>query len=95
MKNDYIGENIRTYRARANLTQQQLADKVGVSWEMVSRYERSINSPFKKIYKISSALNVPESLLLEKHIPKKYSNIDYKVPLFIQIPSSNKFDQQY
>ena len=40
MKNNYIGENIRTYRARANLTQQQLADKVGVSWEMISRYER-------------------------------------------------------
>ena len=92
MEQNYIGENIRIYRERANLTQQQLADKVGVSWEMVSRYERSVNSPYKKINKISDALNISESLLLEKHIPNRYSNIDHRVPLFMQIPISNKLN---
>ena len=90
MEQNYIGENIRIYRERANLTQQQLADKVGVSWEMVSRYERSVNSPYKKINEISNALNVSKSLLIEKHIPNSYSNIDHKVPLFMQIPISHK-----
>ncbi len=92
MEQNYIGENIRIYRERANLTQQQLADKVGVSWEMVSRYERSINSPFKKINRISNALNISKSLLMEKHVPNTYSNIEHRVPLFIQLPMSHKLN---
>jgi DNA-binding XRE family transcriptional regulator len=35
MEHSYIAENIKRYRERANMTQQQLADKVGVSWEMI------------------------------------------------------------
>lgn len=91
MKNNYIGENIRTYRVRANLTQQQLADKVGVSWEMISRYERQESSPLKKLENLSDALNVSKTQLLEKHIPQKYSYIDYKVPLFLNTPYLNRY----
>ena len=91
MEYSYIAENIKRYRERANMTQQQLADKVGVSWEMISRYEREESLPCKKLDEISKALNVPKSLLLEKHVPDKYSSMDYKIPLFLHIPLSNKF----
>jgi len=91
MKQDYIGENIRIYRERAHLTQQELADKIGVSWEMISRYERSASSPLKKISAIANALNVYMSTLLEKHIPERLYRMEYKVPLFTKLPSSNKF----
>ena len=91
MKKNYIGENIRIYRERANLTQQQLADRIGISWEMVSRYERNENKPHQKLDEISEALNVSKSQLLEKHIPEKYNNMEYKVPLFLQLPKSNRF----
>ena len=91
MEQNYIGENIRIYRERANLTQQQLADKVGVSWEMISRYEREESSPYKKLEQLSRALDVTKSQLIEKHIPQRYSSLDYKIPLFLQIPHSYKF----
>lgn len=92
MKYTYIGENIRIYRERAQLTQQQLADKVGVSWEMISRYERSESSPYKKLDSISEALNVAKSQLVEKHIPQQINSIEYRIPLFLNIPCTNKFD---
>lgn len=91
MKNDYIGENIRTYRARANLTQQQLADRVGVTWEMISRYERYESSPLNRLESISNALNVSKTQLLERHMPQKYIGIDYKVPLFLNTPYLNRY----
>ena len=91
MKQDYIGENIRIYRERAHLTQQELADKIGVSWEMISRYERSASSPLKKIGAIANALNVYMSTLLEKHIPERLYRMEYKLPLFTEsIPRSNR-----
>ncbi|HNW33178.1 MAG TPA: helix-turn-helix transcriptional regulator, partial [Candidatus Dojkabacteria bacterium] len=69
MEQNYIGENIRIYRERANLTQQQLADKVGITWEMISRYERNESLPFRKLDGISKALDVPKSQLVERHTP--------------------------
>lgn len=92
MKYNYIAENIRKYRKRANLTQQQLADKVGISWEMISRYERSESSPLKKLLPLSSALKVSQSQLLEKHVPQRYHQLECKVPLFLHPPFSNRFD---
>ena len=34
-----IGENIRRLRRAADMTQEQLADKLGVSYQSVSRWE--------------------------------------------------------
>ena len=91
MEQNYIGENIRIYRERANLTQQQLADKVGITWEMISRYERNESLPFRKLDGISKALDVPKSQLVERHTPQRYSVMDFKVPLFTTFPKSNRF----
>lgn len=41
---DY-GERIRNYRVSASLTQQQLADKIGVSRQSVARWESGWNTP--------------------------------------------------
>jgi transcriptional regulator with XRE-family HTH domain len=94
MKDSYIGENIRFYRERLDFTQQNLADKVGVSWEMISRYERSASSPLNKLHKLSKALNIPASQLLERHIPENV-NSNFKVPLIVNIPKGNIFDIEY
>ncbi|MGI6423283.1 MAG: helix-turn-helix domain-containing protein [Candidatus Dojkabacteria bacterium] len=91
MKRDYIGENIRIYRERANLTQQELADKVGVSWEMISRYERLASSPVNKIEKLADALGVKKSQLMEEHIPSSINSMDLRVPLFTRIPIPPRF----
>jgi transcriptional regulator with XRE-family HTH domain len=91
MKQNYIGENIRIYRERANLTQQELADKIGISWEMISRYEREESLPYKKLENISKALEVSKSQLLEKHTPERYSTMQYKIPFFVKLPASKRF----
>ena len=95
MKQNYIGENIRLYRERAHLTQQELADKVGVTWEMISRYERSESSPLKKIDNLSSALNISKYNLLEKHIPERIYSMEYKVPLFTRLPLQEYANNYY
>lgn len=40
-----IGENIRKYRKQADLTQEELADKLGVSYQSVSRWENGSTYP--------------------------------------------------
>lgn len=91
MEQNYIGENIRIYRERANLTQQQLADKIGLSWEMISRYERGLSLPLYKLDHLANALNIGKSQLVEKHTPEGYSSLEYKIPLFVTFPPSNRF----
>ncbi len=41
----YIGENIRKLRKKNNLTQEQLAEKVGVSFQAVSKWENNVAMP--------------------------------------------------
>ncbi len=40
-----IGENIRKHRREANLTQEQLAEKLGVSFQAISRWENETTYP--------------------------------------------------
>ena len=40
-----IGENIRKYRRNADLTQEQLAEKLGVSFQAISRWENGTTYP--------------------------------------------------
>lgn len=92
MEQNYIGENIRIYRERAKLTQQALADKVGVSWEMISRYERNASSPYNKLELLANALNVSKSSLLDQHIPNSDTGISFRLPLFTSVPRGLTFD---
>ena len=40
-----IGENIRKYRRDMNITQEQFAEKIGVSFQAVSRWENGVTYP--------------------------------------------------
>jgi len=53
-----IGRIIKEQRKKLGLSQQQLAKKVGVTWEMVSRYERGKSSALQKIFELSEALEI-------------------------------------
>ena len=56
------GENIRAARMRAGMTQAQLAEKLGVTPQNVSQYERDIKKPkVETLQKIATALGAAVS----------------------------------
>ena len=56
---EYIGENIKSVRKEQNLSQQQVAERSGMSNTMISEYERGNKIPnLVTTAKIASALNV-------------------------------------
>lgn len=60
-----IGSRIRKYREENNLSQKQLAEKIGVSNSQVSNWEQGLNRPDADILAaICVALDVSPSLLL-------------------------------
>lgn len=72
------GDIIRTYRKRKQLTMKELGQKVGVSEQAISQYERSIRTPnIIILQKICNALNLPiENLAVELPIIPTDNDID-------------------
>ena len=60
-----VGERIKTLRKSKHMTQKQLADKLGVTYQAVQQIERKDNININTLQKIASALNVPISELLK------------------------------
>lgn len=57
---EQVGARIRHHRDRAGLTQVDLAEKIGIASENVSRIERGSFAPsFDTLVDLASALNVP------------------------------------
>ena len=60
-----IGERIRNLRKEKNITQEQLASKLGVKRAVISKYENeSVNINVNTLEKISSILGVTPSYLI-------------------------------
>lgn len=60
-----LGKRIAEIRHQRGLTQKQLAEKVGVTAQAVSKWERGSNCPDIAIFdEVASALNVSVSELL-------------------------------
>ena len=56
-----FGTNLRHHRKAKHLTQAELAEKVSLSTEMISKIERGIAAPsFTTIEKLSEILGVPQ-----------------------------------
>jgi len=61
----YIGEQLRNVRTRRLLTQDELADKAGVSQSTIANIERNKAEPqFRTIRKLAKALDVDPTELL-------------------------------
>lgn len=55
-----LGQKLKQFRKKKGLTQQQIADKVGISNVQIARYESNISQPNNKILnKITEALELP------------------------------------
>lgn len=63
-----IGEKIKQRRLQLNLTQEQLASKVGVNNTSISNYEVNLNSPPEKvIIKLMKALKCDANFLFGEY----------------------------
>ena len=60
-----IGENIRNFRKKNDLTQEALADRLGVTYQSISRWENGTALPdAQNILQISKLFNVTTDYLL-------------------------------
>jgi transcriptional regulator with XRE-family HTH domain len=94
MNKNYIGENIRIYRERKNITQRELADRIGKTWEMVSRYERGASSPLKQIDSLADALDIDVKDLFKDPTEQRERYDFNRVPFFTSIPKDMDFENQ-
>lgn len=61
-----FGNTLRKLRLKKGLTQEQLANELGVEISQISRIERGvINTSITNLYAISSALNIEISELFD------------------------------
>lgn len=76
MKND-IGSKIRELRKLAGMSQMRLADKIGVSYQQVQKYEKGASKlSVPRLMQIADVFGVPpESFLYgDSYDPKKIKN---------------------
>ncbi|WP_299441058.1 helix-turn-helix transcriptional regulator [uncultured Rhodospira sp.] len=56
----YVGQRIRERRVMLGLSQQQMADMIGVTYQQAHKYERGINRiSAGRLFEIAQVLNVP------------------------------------
>lgn len=54
-----MGERIKSVRIEKDMTQQELANKIGASYQQISQYERDLRRPkFETLQRIADALNI-------------------------------------
>lgn len=60
-----IGESIKTLRIEKNMSQQALAEEIGVSQKAIDYWERGVNEPKESyIIKLATFFNVSSDYLL-------------------------------
>jgi transcriptional regulator with XRE-family HTH domain len=63
---EQFGRRIRFLRRQREQTQEQLADRAGISVEFLSNIERGINAPsFETLERLSLALETPISSMFD------------------------------
>ena len=74
---DIISNNLIRLRKAHNLTQNELANKLSYSDNMVSRWERGEITPnIETLQKISEFFNIPLSTLIEDDAIEKENKLD-------------------
>jgi transcriptional regulator with XRE-family HTH domain len=62
----YVGVRIRERRIMLGLTQQQLADLIGVTYQQAHKYERGINRVSAgRLFEVAQVLSVPVSYFFD------------------------------
>ena len=88
-----MGKRIKEIRESLNMTQSELADKLGLSVHTVSKYEQGQRNPkIEMLQKIATALNVPVQELLELDEDKE--SFDEEINLLSKMLEDNTMLKQ-
>ncbi|WP_299809826.1 helix-turn-helix transcriptional regulator [Tardiphaga sp.] len=64
-----VGMRIRSQRLLANMSQQELAERLGVSFQQIQKYEKGANRVgASRVHQICKALEVSMSSIYEGHV---------------------------
>ncbi|MBD3280212.1 helix-turn-helix domain-containing protein [Candidatus Dojkabacteria bacterium] len=74
--NSIIGLQIRKARLEKGFSQDELGDKIGVTWEMISRYENGRSSPSRHVDKLAKALGKSVGYLYGQDIDPIKENVE-------------------
>lgn len=76
-----IGHNARTSREKLEWTQEQAAERIGISAEFYARIERGKALPsVDTLQRMAMTLNISSDRLLGMDVPKNESSSDTKLP---------------
>jgi transcriptional regulator with XRE-family HTH domain len=64
----YLNPNIKILRKKKGLTQEMMADQIGISRSKLAGYELNINPPLEALVKISDKLGVSIDILLREDL---------------------------
>ncbi|MCC6598036.1 MAG: helix-turn-helix transcriptional regulator [Alphaproteobacteria bacterium] len=63
----HVGQRLRVRRSLLGLSQEKLAESIGLTFQQVQKYERGTNRvSASRLYDISNVLNVPVSYFFEQ-----------------------------
>lgn len=73
MTDTSFGARLRTLRKKSGMTQEQLAEAIGVHLNTISRWENNLDAPnMVKLHLIALALNISENELINPAEPQKW-----------------------
>lgn len=78
----HVGKRVRHRRWMVGMTQQQLAERVGIKFQQIQKYETGMNRvSASRLWDIADALEVPVSFFFEGLDPKaQLANVEAGVP---------------
>ena len=86
MNPEKVGKFIKEIRKKNNLTQKELADKYGVTYQAVSKWENGINLPeITLLRQMSKDFNISVEDILDGEIKEKSKNKNYLFIILIFI----------
>ncbi len=73
----HVGKRVRHRRWLVGMTQQQLAEKVGIKFQQIQKYETGMNCvSASRLWDISAALSVPVSFFFEGLVSQELAGAD-------------------
>lgn len=72
----YQPEKLKARRKELQMTQKDIADRLGISYQAYSAWERGVKQPSKeKVQQLEQILNVPKGYFTEVEIVRLYNTL--------------------